>query len=281
MEECRHRPVRRLSSREKNRAELRPGIEPASAAEQAAIEGAGGINDDRANHRACRGAGDHGIPAHLLLRTPHSVPALTGWPDQGQFTDVMVHLGTLLAILIYFWRDVIAIAQGRSCSCSSGEVTAEGSWRSTSRSAPSPPSSSAHAREAEHARPRTKRRGRRLEHHHLRHPHADRRHVGRPENNDHGRHDAKSAFIIGVAQALALIPGTSRSGVTMTAGALSGLHAPRCARFSFLLGIPAIAAAGVLTLGRRAYKADVTSLIDELLATRRPSSPEFSRSLSR
>ena len=49
---------------------------------------------------------------HLIL-----VPALTGWPDQGQFTDVMVHLGTLLAILIYFWRDVLACSKARfSCS---------------------------------------------------------------------------------------------------------------------------------------------------------------------
>jgi undecaprenyl-diphosphatase len=39
---------------------------------------------------------------HLIL-----IPALTGWPDQGQFTDVMVHLGALLAIRIYFWRDVL------------------------------------------------------------------------------------------------------------------------------------------------------------------------------
>ena len=44
---------------------------------------------------------------HLIL-----VPVLTGWPDQGQFTDVMMHLGTLLAMLIYFWRDVLAITKG-------------------------------------------------------------------------------------------------------------------------------------------------------------------------
>ena len=38
---------------------------------------------------------------HLVL-----VPYLLHWPDQGQFVDVMVHVGTLFAILIYFWRDV-------------------------------------------------------------------------------------------------------------------------------------------------------------------------------
>jgi undecaprenyl-diphosphatase len=57
-----------------------------------------------------------------------------------------------------------------------------------------------------------------------------------------------SALIIGVAQALALIPGTSRSGVTITAGRFLGFTRPEAARFSFLLGIPAMAGAGVLTV---------------------------------
>jgi undecaprenyl-diphosphatase len=57
-----------------------------------------------------------------------------------------------------------------------------------------------------------------------------------------------SAQSIGVAQALALIPGTSRSGVTITAGRFLGFNRLDCARFSFLLGIPAIGAAGALKL---------------------------------
>ena len=44
---------------------------------------------------------------HLIL-----VPYLMHWPDQGQFVDVMVHVGTLFAILIYFWRDVWRITVG-------------------------------------------------------------------------------------------------------------------------------------------------------------------------
>nr|MBX2823967.1 undecaprenyl-diphosphatase [Gammaproteobacteria bacterium] len=55
------------------------------------------------------------------------------------------------------------------------------------------------------------------------------------------------ALIIGFAQALALIPGTSRSGVTMTAARLLGFRRVEAARFSFVLGIPAIAAAGSFT----------------------------------
>lgn len=56
----------------------------------------------------------------------------------------------------------------------------------------------------------------------------------------------KQAVLIGLAQALALIPGTSRSGITMTAGMFTGLNRETAARFSFLLGIPAIAGAGAL-----------------------------------
>ncbi|GLX77698.1 undecaprenyl-diphosphatase 1 [Thalassotalea insulae] len=54
----------------------------------------------------------------------------------------------------------------------------------------------------------------------------------------------KGAFLIGLAQAIALIPGTSRSGITMTMGLMLGLTKENAARFSFLLSIPAIAMAG-------------------------------------
>jgi undecaprenyl-diphosphatase len=57
------------------------------------------------------------------------------------------------------------------------------------------------------------------------------------------------AIGIGAAQALALIPGTSRSGVTISAGLFEGISREAAARFSFLLSIPAILGAGVLKLG--------------------------------
>jgi undecaprenyl-diphosphatase len=60
------------------------------------------------------------------------------------------------------------------------------------------------------------------------------------------------ALIIGVAQAVAIIPGVSRSGITMTAARALGFERPEAARFAFLLGIPAIAGAGVLHLGEAA-----------------------------
>ena len=54
------------------------------------------------------------------------------------------------------------------------------------------------------------------------------------------------ALLIGLAQILALIPGTSRSGITITVARLTGMERPSAARFSMLLGIPTIIAAGAL-----------------------------------
>jgi len=54
----------------------------------------------------------------------------------------------------------------------------------------------------------------------------------------------RTAIVIGLAQSLALIPGVSRSGITITAGRFLGFDADSAARFSFLLAIPIIAAAG-------------------------------------
>ena len=54
------------------------------------------------------------------------------------------------------------------------------------------------------------------------------------------------AILIGCAQVLALVPGVSRSGVTMTAALLLGMDRQASARFSFLLSIPIIASAGLL-----------------------------------
>ena len=59
----------------------------------------------------------------------------------------------------------------------------------------------------------------------------------------------KRAILIGLSQVIAIIPGTSRSGITMTAGLASGLTRETAARFSFLLSIPTIAAAGFFKLG--------------------------------
>jgi undecaprenyl-diphosphatase len=58
----------------------------------------------------------------------------------------------------------------------------------------------------------------------------------------------RDAVVIGGAQALALVPGTSRSGVTMTAALAMGLTRPAAARFSFLLSVPAVTMAGLMSV---------------------------------
>ena len=59
--------------------------------------------------------------------------------------------------------------------------------------------------------------------------------------------DNKS-FLIGIAQAIAIIPGISRSGMTITSALLLGLNSNNAAKFSFLLAIPAITGAGIITM---------------------------------
>jgi undecaprenyl-diphosphatase len=74
------------------------------------------------------------------------------------------------------------------------------------------------------------------------------------------------AVIVGVAQTFALIPGSSRSGSTITGGLLAGLNRETAARFSFLLSIPAIAASGLLELPK-ALKSVETGWTPIVIAT--------------
>jgi len=181
---------------------------------------------------------------HLIL-----IPFLTGWPDQGQFTDVMVHLGTLLAILIYFWRDVWRILVGAAMLVR-GKITDDGRLAIYILLSTIPAVLFGlvldHFDFGDLDRNVTVVAWNTLIYGVLMLV-ADR--VG-PQVKTIDNVTLPSALAIGVAQALALIPGTSRSGVTMTAARFLGFTRPDAARFSFLLGIPAIAAAGVLKLSK-------------------------------
>jgi undecaprenyl-diphosphatase len=75
----------------------------------------------------------------------------------------------------------------------------------------------------------------------------------------------KDAVWIGLAQALALFPGLSRSGATISAGLLRGFDRPGSARFSFLLSIPVMIGAGVLTLGDLAALPGAAALVPAVL----------------
>jgi undecaprenyl-diphosphatase len=180
---------------------------------------------------------------HLIL-----VPQLMHWEDQGLVVDVMTHIGTLFAILIYFWRDVWAIAGG-ALNLFKGKVTDEGKLAIYIALATIPAIAFGLflkefgfgdlERNVAVVAWNTILYG-------ILMLIADM--VGAQERTIKNM-TLGSALVIGVAQALALIPGTSRSGVTMTAARFLGFTRPDAARFSFLLGIPAIAGAGVLTVG--------------------------------
>lgn len=75
------------------------------------------------------------------------------------------------------------------------------------------------------------------------------------------------ALIIGFAQALALIPGSSRSGTTITAGLFLGLNRETAARFSFLMSIPAVAASGLLQLYQALKYIDANQMITMIIST--------------
>ena len=191
---------------------------------------------------------------HLIL-----VPYLLHWQDQGQFVDVMVHVGTLFAILIYFWRDVWRITVG-GLELFKGKVTQEGRLAIYIVLATIPAVAfglflkkfgfSGLERSVSVVAWNTILYG-------LLMLVADM--VG-PQVKTMENMTLRNAMIIGGAQALALIPGTSRSGITMTAARFLGFTRPDAARFSFLLGIPAIAGAGVLTVGEALASGDAITM---------------------
>ena len=177
--------------------------------------------------------------AHLIL-----VPALLGWPDQGLAFDVAVHVGTLVAVVAYLRRDLEALATGWVRSVLRGHPFAPESRMAWMVAAATVPVGAAglFAGDAVEL--------------HLRAPiviavanlvfavlllAADRWGSG---TRGEGNLAIGGALIIGCAQAFALVPGASRSGVTITAGLALGLTPRAAARFSFLLAVPVITLAG-------------------------------------
>lgn len=183
---------------------------------------------------------------HLAL-----IPVMTDWPDQGVITDVMVHVGSLFAVIAYFWRDVLNLLAG-TWDLIRFQNTANSRMAGYIALATIPAlifgallklTGTLDAMRADT--------------------------VGMAKiiawtavvygillfvADVVGKRTKKMedmtlapAIMIGICQALALIPGTSRSGATMTAARFLGFDRAEAARFSFLLGIPAIAAAGGFT----------------------------------
>lgn len=180
--------------------------------------------------------------AHLIL------PAqLLDWQDQGLAFDVAVHVGTLIAIVTYFRKDLIKITFAWCSSLKSGQSSADSrlAWWVVLATIPACLAGlifddfiSQHLRSVEVIGYTTIGFGILLWL-------SDRYGASNKTEDDLG---LKRVVYIGLAQALALIPGTSRSGITMTAARFLGFSRESAARFSFLLSIPLILAAGSMKL---------------------------------
>ena len=178
--------------------------------------------------------------AHLIL-----VPVLSDWPDQGLAFDVVMHLGTLTAVIWYFRKDVTRLTIDWTQSCVKKQTVGESrlAWIVILATIPVGAAGLLLNDFVDDV---------------LRSPiviawatigfglllglsdYVGKNKIRYAEN----KLSLKNGIMIGFAQALALIPGTSRSGITMTAGLFAGLTRQGAARFSFLLSIPTILMAG-------------------------------------
>ena len=177
--------------------------------------------------------------AHLAL-----APWLLGWKDQGLAFDIALHCGTLLAVVVYFFRDLVQVtAQGFGIDVGHDPLLRQNPrllWLLAAGSLPIGIFGLLLKNYAETA---------------LRSPWV----IGsmlisvallmawsesrvRPRKGIE-RLSFLDAISIGLAQAVAIVPGTSRSGITITAGLFRNLDHHAAARFSFLLSVPAVAAA--------------------------------------
>jgi undecaprenyl-diphosphatase len=174
--------------------------------------------------------------AHLILGS-----RVFSWPDQGLIFDVATHLGTLLAVLVYFRKDLCRMVRPWFANdahddgsrklgliilvASIPAIIAGGLLHTWVESA---------LRDIRVIAFTTIGFGLLLWW-------ADER-FSRSKVLD--QMNMRSGLMIGLAQVLSLVPGTSRSGITITMGRLLGYDAESAARFSFLLSIPVISAAG-------------------------------------
>ncbi len=178
--------------------------------------------------------------AHLIL-----LPQMLDWPDQGLVFDVGVHFGSLIAVVFYFREEVRRMLRAwtRSITGGPGDRDSLLAWWVIVGTLPVIFAGFLLEGTIEH---------------YLRSPwvvalasigfglllwYADFR---APRQRDEYQLRLKDVLLIGGFQVLALIPGTSRSGITITLGLMLGLTRQAAARFSFLLAMPVIFASGAL-----------------------------------
>lgn len=218
---------------------------------------------------------------HLIL-----IPYLTDFSDQGPLIDVAVHVGSLLAIIVYFLRDVLVLARGGFASIGIGASAPNAPaerrlfwWivigtipavlfgLSIKMGAFNGFAQSVFGIEIVDGDLMNSIRfvdliAVNLILYGVLLGIADK--VGK-EVKVFEDMSWRDGLIVGLAQALAIIPGTSRSGVTMTAARFLGYQRVEAARFSFLLSIPAVAGAGVLIVPE-IFEAGATLAWDALWA---------------
>ena len=218
---------------------------------------------------------------HLIL-----IPYITDFPDQGPLIDVAVHVGSLLAIIVYFFKDVLVLARGGFASVGIGADRAEAPaerrlfWWIVLGTIPAVAfglsiklglfngfAESVFGIEIVDDDLMSSIRftdliAFNLIAYGILLGVAD--WIGK-EVKQFEDMTWRDGLIVGIAQALAIIPGTSRSGVTMTAARFLGYKRVEAARFSFLLSIPAVAGAGVLIVPE-IFEAGATLAWDALVA---------------
>jgi len=177
--------------------------------------------------------------AHLVV-----IPRLLGWPDQGLAFDLALHLGTVAAVVVYFFRDWLQIlGQGFGLRIGNDPMLQRNRgllWLLMLGTVPIGIIGLLFEKKADAARENFYLIGAMAILVGLLLWWAD--YTGRKQK-DIGHVSAMDSILIGIAQTLAIIPGTSRSGITISAGLLRNLERETAARFSFLLLTPAVIAA--------------------------------------
>ncbi len=182
--------------------------------------------------------------AHLIL-----VPKFLNWPESGLTFDVALHVGTFLALSLYFWRDILELIGNFFSACRNGLNTPAQKLPFYIVAATIPAAIAGKTMEGpieEIFRSSPAIIAGLLIFFGLLLALADTTGAKRWRVD---RITFSCAMLIGLAQCLALLPGVSRSGITITAALFLGFHRESAARFSFLISLPIVAGAALLKVG--------------------------------